>query len=73
MLLLAEPFLLACSLPSLSRQPVVFTPLGGQALLQRREASGPGHNSPGLRAWFKLRQLRHDDNRRPRTEKSPGR
>ena len=63
MLLLAEPFLLACSLPSLSRQPVVFTPLHGQALLQCREASAPSHVSPGLRAWFKLRQLRHDDNR----------
>ena len=50
MLLLAEPFLVACSQPSLPRQPVVFTPLVGQALLQRREASASGHNSPGLRA-----------------------
>ena len=41
MLLLAEPFLLACSLPSLSRQPVIFAPLRGQALLQRREAPTP--------------------------------
>ena len=56
MFLLAEPFLLACSLPLLSRQPVVFTPLGDQALLQGREASAPGHNSSDLRAWFKLRQ-----------------
>jgi hypothetical protein len=46
MFLLAEPFLLACSLPSLSRQPVIFAPLRGQALLQRREAPAPGHNFP---------------------------
>jgi hypothetical protein len=47
--LLADPLLVPLALPALARQPVVVTPLRGEALLQRRKAPAPGHGSPGLR------------------------